>query len=385
MKRATSAPPNGARCVLRVGSRSGLALPAAIFTLAVIVLFIAGSAFTAGQEARASTGTLAERVALEAAEYGATAVVRDWDPTWNVAVPVGRTTGPFVHTLAGGATAAVRLTRTSLTTWWVISEGTAGGSHARRIARRTVNTALRLDLPPDAPEAALAVTDSARVTGSGIVVGSDSVEVAPTCLLAATNVAGVAAADTMRVCDGVCGSAGVRIIGQPPLSHDSTVSSRAATLVAQLLPNVTLPHGAIVTPSPVVAAGVCDTTQLANWGDPAGSGACAAWLPVVRAQGDLTVRGGVGQGIIVAAGDVTFEQGARFSGLVVTLDDFVMRNGGGIVIGAVLAGDVRRGPGDYTTVADGGVIRRSSCRIRQARLAAAAPVRIRDRWWAEFE
>ena len=35
-------------CVVRRTNRNGLARPAAIFTLAVIVLFIAGSAFTAG-------------------------------------------------------------------------------------------------------------------------------------------------------------------------------------------------------------------------------------------------------------------------------------------------------------------------------------------------
>jgi hypothetical protein len=253
------------------------------------------------------------------------------------------------------------------------------------MARRTVNTTLRLDLPPDAPDAALAVSDSARVTGTGLVAGTDSIGVAPSCPLTAKHAAGVAGADTMRVCDGGCGTAGTRIIGQPPLSHDSTVSSRAATFDARLIADLTLSPGAIVTPSPVVNAGVCDTTQLTNWGDPGGSSACMNWFPVVRALGHVTVRGGTGQGIIVAAGDVTFEQGARFSGLVVTLDDFVTQGGGGVVIGAVLAADGRRGPADHSTVADGGIIRRSACNIRQARLAAAAPVRIRDRWWAEFE
>ena len=189
----------------------------------------------------------------------------------------------------------------------------------------------------------------------------------------------------MRVCDGTCGSAGARIIGVPPLSQDSTVSSRGATLTANVVADVTLPAGAIVTPGPIVNGGVCDTLQATNWGDYGGNGACRFHFPVVRAQGDLTVRGGAGQGIIVAAGDVTFEQGARFAGIVVARDDFVTGGGGGIVIGAVVAADVRGGPGDHSVVADGGMIRRSSCRIRQARLAAASPVRHRERWWTEFE
>ena len=121
-----------------------------------------------------------------------------------------------------------------------------------------------------------------------------------------------------------------------------------------------------------------------NWGDPAG-GACATHLPVIRAAGNLTLRGGRGHGTIIAAGDVVFEQGATFAGLVIAGDDFVTGPGGGTVLGAVLAGDGRRGPQDHSVVTDGGLVRRSTCRVRLARLAAAPPMRVRDRWWAEFD
>ena len=360
--------------------RKGVALPAAVFTLAVIALFIAGSAFATMQEAWASSGALTERLALEAAEYGAAAVLRDWDPAWNVAIPTGQTLGPMNHVFPGGATGTARLTRTSATTWWVVSEGSAGGTVARRTARRTVNAALRLDLPPDAVQSALGVADSARVTGSGVVVGTDSAEVIGSCsILAAATAAGIASTDTLRVIAPTGG-----ITGSPPLLSDSSVVARIAALGSALIADIVLPAGAIVTPAPIVTAGVCDTTTATNWGDPAG-GPCATRLPVIRALGDLTVRGGKGQGIIIAAGDVLFEGGAVFAGLVVADDDFVTGAGGGMVLGAVLAGDARRGPGDHSVVADGGLVRRSSCRLRQARLAAAPPVRVRDRWWVEFE
>lgn len=372
----TTVQPSAASTALR----PGLALPAAVFTLAVIVLFIAGTAFVATQEARASVGALAERLALEAAEYGASAVLRDWDPAWNVATPVGQTVGPVNHTLAGGATSVVRLTRTSATTWWAVSEGSAGGTVVRRAARRTVNAVFRLDLPPDAAQAALGVADSARITGSGSVVGTDSVEVPGLCPgLTLVPVAGVAVPDTMRIVAPVGG-----IIGTPSLLPDSAIPARVAALASTLVADIVFPAGAIVTPAPAVIAGGCDTLPASNWGDPAG-GSCATHVPVIRALGDLTVRGGTGQGIIIALGDIVFESGASFAGLVVAHDDFVTGSGGGLVLGAVLAGDARRGPGDHSVVADGGLIRRSSCRLRQARLAAAPPVRVRERWWAEFD
>jgi hypothetical protein len=355
-----------------------------VFTLSIIVLFIAGSAFATTQDARASIGILAERLALEAAEYGAVAVLRDWDRSWNVATPVGQTLGPFTHALTGGAASEVQVTRTTPTTWWVVSVGSAGGSLVRRSARRTVNAVFRLELAPDATDAALGVADSARVTGSGSVVGTDSVEALAGCGVLATPTAGVAAPDTMRVCDGTCGAAGAGIIGAPPLIADSTVTSRVVSITAALTPDIVLPAGAIVSPAPVVSGGACDTLAANNWGDP-GGGACRHRLPVIKSLGDLTVRGGTGQGIILADGDVVFENDARFAGLVIAADDFLTGAGGGSVLGAVLANDMRRGTGDHTMVASGGVIRRGSCRVRQARLAAASPTRVRQRWWAEFE
>ncbi len=185
--------------------RPGLALPAAIFTLAVVTLFIAGSAFAAMQEANAASGSLAQRLALEAAEYGAAAVIRDWDRGWNTATPVGATLA-FAHSLPGGAASRVRLTRTGSLTWWLVSTGSAGGTVARREALRTVNAALRLDVGADSVVAALSAADSVHVTGTGMVIGADSAESLAACGMVVSPVAGVASPDTTRTCDGTCGS-----------------------------------------------------------------------------------------------------------------------------------------------------------------------------------
>lgn len=142
--------------------RRGLALPLTVFVLTVIGLFIAGSAFATMQEGRSAVGLLAERQALEAAEYGAVAVLRDWDPAWTGGMPVGSTAGPMTHSLSGGARAVVRATRTGITTWWVVSEGTAGGVIAPRAARRVVNAVLRLDVAPESASAIVGVPDSVR-------------------------------------------------------------------------------------------------------------------------------------------------------------------------------------------------------------------------------
>jgi hypothetical protein len=147
--------------------RKGFALPAALFVLTVIGLFIAATAFAALQESRAALGGLAQRAALEAAEYGAAAVLRDWSAAWNTGVPVGSTIGPTGYALAGGASAVVRITRGTPTVWWVVSEGLAGGTLARRAARRTVNAVLRLDVDADSSLPLAGVPASVRIARLG--------------------------------------------------------------------------------------------------------------------------------------------------------------------------------------------------------------------------
>lgn len=362
--------------------RPGLALPAAMLALTIVALFIAGTAYVSRQEAMAAVGVLAQRQALEAAEYGAAAALRDWQRAWNTGMPIGGTV-TLPYALAGGASAAVRLTRVTATTWWVVSAGTAGGPGARRTAARTVNAVLRLDPGAGPIEAAFAAADSVRVTGSGRVIGTDSIEAIPGCGAIASPVAGVASPDTTRTCDGSCGSPAGGIAGVPRLLADSTVAARVAAALA-MPHDVALPAGAVVTPAPAATAGVCDTLAPLNWGDPAG-GPCAARFPVIRAFGDVTMQGGVGQGILLASGDVRLEGGALFAGLIVAGDDLLTGAGGAVVLGAALAGDARRGDGDHSRVGDQGIVHRSSCRLRQARLAAAWPARTRDRWWGAFD
>lgn len=70
------------------------------------------------------------------------------------------------------------------------------------------------------------------------------------------------------------------------------------------------------TPGPAIGAGGCLTAEPWNWGDPEDPlGACHALTVVIGSPGSLGVDGGVGQGVLVTGGDLTFTGGARFYGL----------------------------------------------------------------------
>jgi hypothetical protein len=376
--------------------RCGIALPAALISLAVISLFIAGSAFFAMQEARAGHNALSERQALEAAEYGATAVMRDWSPDLSLSTAVGGTLGPFTTALAG-ATAVARATRSSMVSFWVASEGTAGAASLGAEARRFVNVLYRLNLAQPDVAAALTVRDSVEVQTGGLVEGADSVVAGPgviaSCATPSPSMAGVAAPDTLRICDGRCGGATAgNVRGLPARLEDPAAADSLRYLVfgdrtwqsLTAAADVVLPPNVSVTPGPQASAGACQRAVPANWGDPARASPCANYFPVIWARGDVTIAGGRGQGILLAEGDLRLAAGASFVGLVIARDDIVTGVGGGSILGAAFASDSRSAPADHTVIGSGGLIRYSSCGLESALYGSALLKRVEQRAWAEL-
>lgn len=136
-----------------------------------------------------------------------------------------------------------------------------------------------------------------------------------------------------------------------------------------LLSLITARVGGVGTPRPVERLGSCDTVAVWNWGNPEQpSAACGAHFVTVASDGDLTVEGGEGQGILVVGGDLTLTASARFYGVLLVggalrLDD-----------GAEIVGMVRAAGGAY--VASGTWIRGSAC---WAALALKAATGVLDR------
>jgi hypothetical protein len=384
------------QCACGPTVRPGIALPAAIITLGIIALFIAGSAYLASEEFRAGVGGFSERSALEAAEYAATAPLRDWDPTWNLSTVIGETLGAFADTMSDGAVAAARATRTGTTTFWVVGTGTSGAPNSPMVSRRIVSVLYRLALAAPEVGAALTVRDSAEVRPGGLVTGSDTVlagpALVPACATPAPAVAGVSAPDTLRVCDGTCGARAGNIRGTPPVLQDRRAADSARYLIfgprtwtaLTGAADIVVPPNATIIPAPAVAAGACQRSRLDNWGDPDGVSVCGNYYPLIWARGNVTISGGAGQGILLADGDISLAGGARFTGLVVARDDIIMQSSGGTILGAALAGDATTGPNDHTVVGVGGLIRYSACGLESALLGAAWLQRVRQRAWAEM-
>jgi hypothetical protein len=129
--------------------------------------------------------------------------------------------------------------------------------------------------------------------------------------------------------------------------------------------------GGSVTPIPRVRGEDCQADE-ANWGAVAPSSPCYDHLPLVRAAGDLTVRGGEGRGLLIVDGDLVLD-GVRFHGVVLVRGRVTIR-AGAVVRGAVRASTVR--------IVDGSVAH-DPCHVSAALTAGGldGPFRVPDRLW----
>ena len=78
-----------------------------------------------------------------------------------------------------------------------------------------------------------------------------------------------------------------------------------------------LPGGTYAT-GPATVGTSCDLQLSTNWGDPVGPGTpCSKYLPVIRVDGDLTIDGVVGQGILLVDGNLRVAAPFTFHGIVI--------------------------------------------------------------------
>ena len=364
--------------------RRGVALLATLVLLVLLLLVTTGVLHQALGDARRGRDHTAATIAGAAADAGAYSLLRDWAGFDFDSMRPGDTI-PSSVLAAGNARVVVRGRRVSALAWWITAFAFTPDSVSPLRTARRVNLVLRQATPELATAAAVTLRDSGTVSGTGSVSGTDtSTGVwAATCPSPPVDAAGIAAADTSRVVHG-------SVTGLPALEQDSLAAAPSTwnTFGAESWSglagraDVVLAGGAIVTPSPASAAGACDRRVATNWGEPSGTGPCARHAPIVWARGDLEVRGGRGQGVLLVDGDVVFSQGAEFHGVVVARDDLSAGPGGGRVFGSVIAADSVSGAGDHTWIGDGLRIQRSSCTVTGVLMHNARLVPVVRRSWA---
>ena len=137
----------------------------------------------------------------------------------------------------------------------------------------------------------------------------------------------------------------------------------------------------VVSPGPVVSNATCVTAPPGNWGDPYASGApCGRYFPLVHAAGDLEIRAGRGQGVLVVEGSLTVAGGFAFAGLVLVGGSFTTEGIGTRIEGAVV---VMNAGGSGSRVDGATMIHYSSCGLQQALIGSGEPRPLQERSWIQ--
>jgi hypothetical protein len=360
----------------------------ALYMLAAIAGLAAASFFTVAEARRAANRFTRQEIAASHAELGLRALLETWDPAKRDSIAVGRIDS-LTSVRAGQAGDDIRVFVIRLTpsVYWIASAGQAATGTSVE-ATRTHALLVEILRPRFAARAALVARGNVVAGGEVTIDGRDAVppgwsdcppaDTAPGPSIIVPDGAAAAFDDGRPLPNVEVDSTATAIS-----SHRSFGRVAASALASRA--TITIAPGAIVSPAPDSGRG-CRPTDSADasrsWGEPTRTGraiACERFYPVVRALGDLTVRGGRGQGVLLVAGRLHIEGPFAFNGVIAA--------GGGIDAtgpGVAIYGAVASGGAEGVVWRGESELRRSTCVVERVADAAARPYPLPLRAWSEL-
>jgi hypothetical protein len=371
--------------------REGFALAVAMFAIVIIGAMIAGAFFASTQEYRIGRNSITQARAMAAAEAGQAALLSTWNKDWNSSIANGETTDWVTLPVDDGAgsSARVRFTRLDQTTFWVVSEGVAGGTDYEVGARRRTGAVLRLGLPQINFLGALTTRGVTRIGGSSFINGHDSNPTGWACGAPGESMPGIAIDDPSKIetsgcSDLSCVAGDPKVEGNPDAADDSTYFEYGSQDWDDLVALSTVRiSGGTHQIEPVVNGGVCVASNTTNWGEPTkGTGSpCESYYPIIYSAGNLNINGHRGQGILLVEGDLTIQGGFQFFGPVIVKGSLKTTGTGGHINGAVMAANVDL---ETNTVLGNAVVNYSSCALATVLSNTSMPKHAADRAWADL-
>jgi hypothetical protein len=315
-----------------------------------------------------------------------------WVSTWNTAA--NGLLATKAYTPGDGGIDTVRVTKLNDGQFLITSTGRVGIASGTQ-ARHRVGALVTLQIPQINMLGALTTRGSAKVGGSSFLNGNDSAIANWNCPPLGAGLPGLAIPDTSKITHAGCGGlsciAGTpQVINSPAASKDSTYFNYGPGLDWTALTGAATKiyssgAGTINGIGPTATAGVCNTGDVNNWGDPLhltpAVASCQTYFPIIYAQGDLHITGGTGQGILLVEGDLSVAGGMAFYGPVIVKGSLSSAGTGGHFYGGVMAANVDL---EQNSLLGNGVVQYSGCAITRALSGIATPIFAVGRSWAEL-
>ncbi len=372
--------------------KRGFALTVALVAIVIIGALIVGVFFAATQEYRIGRNTVLQARSLTAAEYGLNDIVStgQWSKAWNNTSVVGKVVTTKAYPPGDGSVDTVRVTYVGNGEFMITSEGRVG-TIAGAQARKRLGAIVALNFPNVKLLGALTTRGSTKIGGSSFINGVDDSVQNWNCPPPGSSLPGIAIADSTQITTSGCNNlscvAGSPKIQQTPLANnDSTYTQFGSVSFQDLASTANIPaSGTMNGMQPSYTGTTCNTGDHNNWGDPmrtlGATAYCSNYYPVIYSNGDLSLTGGYGQGMLLVNGDLSVAGGFQFFGIVIVTGHLKTTGTGGHFTGGVLAQNVDL---EQNTVLGNAVITYSSCASSYAMKAIASPVLTPGRSWVDL-
>jgi len=367
----------------RLSSRRGVALPMAIFALVVIGILVGASFYIGRQEQTVGRNTVRLQQAFSAADGGLQLEVANWDPPTFNAVAVGDSVS-FGGTITGSGWYRGTVRRLNDLLFLVRSEGFSRDSNARQQVGMLVRLRpIELDIT-----AALKTQGATKIGGSSFIDGNDNLPAGwsgcPSLLPPLPGIQLPDATDiTTAGCGGLsCVSGSPKVDENPNITYDSLTTFGDANIDDLKALATKIVPGGNRKIQPSLTGGACNKADLNNWGSPlTPGGACGGYFPIIWSDGDLTINGDQGQGVLIVDGDLSVQGGFEFYGPVIVKGALKTQGTGGHFNGGVIAANISLEQND---VLGNAVISFSSCAVMRALQNTAAAAPLRSRSWVNL-
>ena len=363
-------------------TRDGIALATTLYFLALLGLLVVGTLYTARGAGRGGELSIDDAELTAATEQMLASIVAEWSPEDRAIQPIASTFSvPSLRTTR--VERAGSITRLDPRLFWVVADVRRTAGSARR------RTAIVVRLAREGPAVPAAIVARGDVQlGAGARVLAPAQPLRDCSIDDSTGVAvETATAAVVRVEDAFTTMPSWRATdGAAAAEPYQPLGTRSRD---QLQTTLELSPDTALTIAPA-AAGDCGATRAPDdWGDPyALDGPCARLAPIVHARGDLTLRGGRGQGILLVDGRLRVTGALRFRGLIVSQGGVDIMADDVDISGAIFSADTHRSIGgaaaSSVVIRGRATVRASRCDVARAFAAHSSVRRVRERAWIEL-
>ena len=387
----------------------GMALAIAIVALVVVGALIAGALFSGTQEQRVAENVRRAQASFGVAEEGVYDIIRNWSVD-SVRMryagmypypgsPVSLSQSAIAKKTAASKTGSYNGTITKLNDGLYLVDMTGqdtmslagrirGGGSSQRMGLITRIRPLALNI-----QAAVTSGGTNFVAGNVNIAGADSV---PTGWAGCPSKDSTKAGVRMQVGDSISKSGNAKITGSPPVVHDPTLKDSAFSVYGDVtftqlaaMANIKLAGQNFSNGiGPAFLNGQCDLTVQTNWGSPTTpTGPCGNYFPIIYINGDATINGQEGQGILLVNGSLSVQGGFQFYGVTIVKGSVKTSGGGGSPAhfwGALMAQDTVQFADTVNNFSGGATMLYSKCAILKALDKTGTGSMLRSRAWVQL-